>query len=97
MHKRILIAVTASLLSLPLAAHAADGAKKKGPFAVADTNNDGKVSQTEYVAAMSGKLDEAAAKAKFAELDKDKDGSLSRQEFNAGSGEKKGGKKKGAN
>jgi hypothetical protein len=94
MQKRFLLAATAVLLSLPLASHAADGAKKKGPFVLADTDNDGKVSQTEYVVAMKGKLDETAAKAKFAELDKNKDGSLSREEFNAGAGEKKGGKKK---
>jgi len=93
MQKRILIAATAVLLSLPLASHAADEAKKKGPFATADADNDGKVSQIEYVAAMKGKLDETAAKAKFAELDKNKDGTLSREEFNAGV-EKKGGKNK---
>ena len=83
------IAATAVLLSLPLASHAADEAKKKGPFMAADTDGDGKISQTEYVAAMKGKLDEAAAKAKFAELDKDKNGSLSCEEFNAGNGGKK--------
>lgn len=94
MQKQIKFAVIAALLSLPLALNAADQAKKKGPFAAADTNNDGKVSQSEYVAAMKGKMDDAAAKAKFTELDKDKDGSLSAQEFNAGGGEKKGGKKK---
>src|SRR3954463_2997561 len=94
MQKRILIAATAVLLSLPLASHAADQNKKKGPFMRADTDGDGKVSQTEYVASMKGKLDETAAKAKFAELDKDKDGSLSREEFSAGAAGKKGGKKK---
>jgi hypothetical protein len=95
MQKRILIAATAALLSLPLALNAADEAKKKGPFMVADTDGNGKVSKTEYVTAMAGKLDKAAAEAKFADLDKDKDGSLSRQEFNAGAGEKKGGEKTG--
>jgi Ca2+-binding EF-hand superfamily protein len=94
MQKRILIAATAVLLSLPLASHAADEAKKKGPFVAADTDGDGKVSQTEYVASVKGKMDDAAAKAKFADLDKNKDGSLSREEYNAGVGEKKGGKKK---
>jgi Ca2+-binding EF-hand superfamily protein len=94
MQKRILIAATAVLLSLPLAVRAADETKKKGPFTAADTDGDGKVSKTEYVAAMKGKLDAAAADAKFAELDKNKDGSLSREEFNAGAGEKKGGGKK---
>src|SRR4051812_33808393 len=97
MQNRILIAATAVLLSLPLASHAADEAKKKGPFMAADTDGDGKVSQSEYIAAVKGKMDEAAAKAKFAELDKDKNGSLSREEFNAGAGEKKGKKKKEGN
>lgn len=98
MQKQILIAVTAAFLSLPLASHAADEAKKKGPFMAADADNDGKVTLAEYLAATKGKQDEAAAKAKFAELDKDKNGSLSREEFNAGAGGKKGGgKKKDAN
>ena len=97
MQKRFLITAAAVALSLPLALNAADENKKKGPFAVADTDGDGKVSLTEYVAASKGKMDEAAAKAKFAELDKNNDKSLSREEFNAGAGEKKGGKKKDAN
>lgn len=94
MQKQILIAATAVLLSLPLALNAADEAKKKGPFAMADADGDGKVTQAEYVTAMKGKMDEAAAKAKFTELDKDKNGSLTAQEFNPGGGEKKGGKNK---
>lgn len=97
MKKHIVIAATAALLSLPLALNAADEAKKKGPFTVADANNDGKVTQAEYVAFTKGKMDEAAAKAKFTDLDKNKDGALSREEFNAGAGEKKGGKKKSGN
>jgi Ca2+-binding EF-hand superfamily protein len=95
MKKHILIAATAALLSLPFASHAADEAKKKGPFMVADADNDGKVTLAEYVAAVKGKMDDAAAKAKFAELDTDKNGSLSREEFNAGSGKKGSGEKKG--
>jgi hypothetical protein len=94
MQKRILITATAMLLSLPLASHAADDTKKKGPFVAADTDGDGKISQTEYIAAVKDRMDEAAAKAKFAELDKNSDKSLSREEFAAGAGEKKGGKKK---
>ncbi len=94
MNKNILLAATAVLLSLPLASHAADEAKKKGPFMAADADGDGKVTLAEYVTAVKGKLDDTAAKAKFAELDKDKNGALTREEFNAGGGEKKGGKKK---
>jgi len=99
MQKRILIAALAASLSLPLALNAADENKKKGGgFTTADADNDGKVTQSEYVAAVKNRLDEAAAKARFAELDKDKNGSLSREEFNAGGGGKKGGgKKKDAN
>src|SRR5688500_13860419 len=92
MQKPMLIAALAATLSLPLALNAADEPKKKGGgFTAADADKDGKVTQTEYVAAMKSRLDEAAAKSRFAELDKDKDGSLSREEFNSGAG-KKGGK-----
>ena len=92
MQKRIILTAAAVMLSLPLALSAADE-KKKGPFMAADADSDGKVTLTEYVAAVKGKMDDAAAKAKFAELDKNKDGSLSREEFQAGT-EKKGEKKK---
>lgn len=92
MQKRILLTATAVLFSLTLAAQAAE--KKKSPFMTADADSDGKVSATEYSAAVKGNLDEAAAKLKFAELDKDKDGFLSREEFVAGAGGKKGEKKK---
>ena len=94
MKKEIMIAATAVLLSLPLALHAAEKTKKKEPFLAADADGNGKVSSTEYVAAMKGKLDQAAAQAKFTELDLNRDGSLSREEFNSSSGAKKGGKKK---
>ncbi len=102
MQKNILIAALAATLSLPVALNAADENKKKGGgFTAADTNNDGKVTATEYVAAMKSRMDEAAAKSRFATLDKDKNGSLSREEFNAGVGQKKGdgkgGEKKCAN
>ncbi len=92
MQKRILLTATAVLFSLTLASQAAE--KKKNPFMTADADNDGKVSATEYTAAVKGNLDEAAAKVKFAELDKNKDGFLSREEFVAGAGGKKGEKKK---
>ena len=94
MKTRLLIAATAALLSLPLALHAADETKKKGTFTTADADGDGKISPSEFVAAMKGKMDPAAAKAKFAELDMNRDGALSREEFNASGGGKKGAKKK---
>lgn len=90
MQKRILIAATAALLSLPLVLNAADENKKKGgAFAAADTNGDGKISEAEFVASVKGKMDDEAAKKRFAALDKDKDGSLSREEFAAAGGGKK--------
>jgi hypothetical protein len=97
MQKRILIAATAALLSLPLALHAADEGKKKGGggFTAADTDGDGKISLAEFTAAVKARgMDEKAAKARFDELDKDKNGSLSREEFAAAGGGKKGGGKK---
>jgi Ca2+-binding EF-hand superfamily protein len=91
MQKNILIAALAATLSLPLALDAADENKKKGGgFTAADANNDGKVTEAEFVAAVKGRMDEAAAKRRFAALDKDKNGSLSREEFGAGSSQKKG-------
>lgn len=95
MKKQALIVATAILLSLPLAVHAAEKNKKKDLFMAADTDGDGKVSSTEYVAATKEKSDQATAQAKFATLDTNKDGSLSREEFN-GKSEKKGGRKKKA-
>ncbi|HUR60185.1 MAG TPA: EF-hand domain-containing protein [Opitutaceae bacterium] len=95
MQKRILIAATAVLLSLPLALNAADENKKKGGgFTAADTDKDGKISKVEYTTALAARMDEKAATARFGELDKDKDGFLSREEFNAGNTGKKGGGKK---
>jgi len=88
MNYRVTAAAMAALLSLPLAVQAADKSKKSG-FTAADADGDGKVSATEYVTAMKGKLDESAARAKFAELDKDKSGSLTREEFEGRTGEKK--------
>jgi Ca2+-binding EF-hand superfamily protein len=98
MHKRILIAATAVLFSLPLALNAADENKKKGGgFTAADSDKDGKISKVEYAAAVKERMDDKAATARFTELDKDKDGFLTREEFNAGNtGKKGGGKKKDA-
>ena len=94
MNSRFTAAAIAALLSLPLALQAADKPKKNVTFAAADADKDGKVSVSEYVVAMKGKLDDGAARAKFAELDKDKNGSLSREEFEGRTGEKKARKAK---
>lgn len=95
MQKQILIAALAAVLSLPIALNAADE-KKKGGFAAADADGDGKVTKAEFVAySKSRGMDEKAASARFDELDKDKNGSLSREELAAAGGGKKGeGKKK---
>lgn len=98
MKKRILIAATAALVSLPLVLNAADEKKKGGgAFAAADTNHDGKLSPEEFAKAVEGKMDAEATKARFKALDKDSDGFLSREEFAAGGAGKKGGGKKKEN
>lgn len=94
MKKHITLAAFAAFAILPFASQAADEKKAKGPFAMADADNDGKVTLAEYVAAVKGKMDDAAAKARFAKLDKDGDGALTREEFNAGAPKKGEGKKK---
>lgn len=96
MQKPILIAALAAVLSLPIALNAADENKKKGGFAAADADGDGKVTKAEFVAYSKTRgMDEKAANARFDELDKDKNGSLSKEELAAAGGGKKGeGKKK---
>jgi Ca2+-binding EF-hand superfamily protein len=86
MQKRILIAATAVLLSLPLVLNAADEKKKGGGFKAMDTDNDGKVSKKEFVAAQK---DAGKAETRFTELDKNKDGFLSQEEMTAGQKKKK--------
>lgn len=86
MNKRILTAVFAALISLPLVVNAADEKKKGGGFAAMDTDKDGKVSKKEFVAAQK---DAAKAESRFAQLDTNKDGSLSQEEFAAGQKKKK--------
>jgi hypothetical protein len=91
MQKRILIAATAALLSLPLVLNAADEGKKKGGgFGAVDTDGDGKISKTEFVAYSKTRgMEEKPATDRFAALDTDKNGSLSREEFAAAGGGKK--------
>lgn len=87
MQKRILIAATAVLLSLPLALNAADEKKKGGGFKAMDTDGDGKVSLAEFKAAMSksGKMNDEQIEKRFKDLDvSPKDGALSAEEFAAG-------------
>ena len=96
---RILTIALISAIALPLTASAAKGDRKKkddAPPALAamDTDKDGSVSQSEFVAATKEKLGEDAAKTKFGSLDKDQSGKLSKEELAAdGKGKKKGRKK----
>jgi Ca2+-binding EF-hand superfamily protein len=85
MNKRILTAVFAALISLPLVVNAADE-KKKGGFAAMDKDGDGKISKKEYVAAQK---DAAKAETRFGQLDKNSDGFLSKDELAAGQKKKK--------
>lgn len=102
---RVLIASLAAAVALPLAVHAAKGDRKgkkdQTPavaFATVDKDNDGSVTETEFVAAMKDTLGESAAKTRFATLDKDSNGKLTKEEYAAGSAEpKKKRKKKDAN
>lgn len=98
---RILVATLVAALSLPIAAYAAKGDRKKPEagteaFAKADTNKDGDVSEEEFSAAMGGKggKNVEAAKKRFSALDKDSNGKLSKEEFAAVAERKK--KKKDA-
>lgn len=92
------LAALAAALSLASVGFAADGNKPNRAFGKADTNGDGKISETEYVAAVKDKTDEAKAKTAFARRDKNKDGALSADEFKPatekkGEGDKPRGKK----
>lgn len=76
MNKYFLLSAAALMLSAaPLAAHAAEEAKKPAPTKSAiDTNNDGSVSKTEA---------DAVAGRDFAAFDTNKDGKISKDEFKA--------------
>jgi Ca2+-binding EF-hand superfamily protein len=96
------VALLAAVIALPFTAFAAKADRKKADdshpaFAAVDKDNNGSVSQAEFVAALKEKLGEDGAKAKFTELDKDKDGKLSAEEYAAAAPEKKKKRKKDAN
>src|SRR5205823_11065981 len=92
LYSRLILSAVPLAIALPGAAFAAKGDRKKKKtedanavtFETADKDKDGFVTETEYVAAMSAKLDESAAKARFATLDKNADNKLSAEEYNAG-------------
>lgn len=90
------VAFAAVISMAPGLSAAEEAAPKKGPFAVADANGDGRLDLAEYTQMVSKRLDAAKAKTRFKELDKDGDGSLTRQEFRAGmEGQKPDGAKEG--
>jgi hypothetical protein len=79
-----IVALAATLTMTPGLRAAEDPAPKKGPFAAADANGDGRLDLAEFTQMVSKRMDGATANARFAELDKDGDGSLTRQEARAG-------------
>lgn len=95
--RRLLLTSFAAALSLPIAAFAAKGDRKKAEpppaFATVDKDGNGSISEAEFVAAVKEKQGEAAAKTQFASLDKDHDGKLTKEEYAAGTEAKKRKKK----
>lgn len=98
---RILIATLVAAIAFPLAAQAAKGDRKNKKedssavsFETVDKNNDGIISETEFVAAMKDKLSEDDAKARFKSLDKDGTPGLSKEEYAAATSETKKKKRK---
>lgn len=95
----VAVALVGTLVpSLALAAKGDRKKKEAAPavsFSAADKDNDGIVTESEYIAAMKSQLGEDSAKLRFGTLDKNHDGKLSKEEFGSGdSGEKKKGRKK---
>ena len=97
---RLVVAAVAAALALTSAAFAAKGDRKEKPageargLAKIDTDKNGSVSESEFVAAMKAKGGEEAAKTRFASLDKNSDGKLDKKEL-AGAKNDTEGKKPG--
>ncbi len=86
---RILIATLATAIAIPAVSFAAKADRKKkndtaAAFPGADKDNDGVITEAEYIAAKKAALGEEAAKTQFGKLDKDANGKLSKEEFGAG-------------
>jgi Ca2+-binding EF-hand superfamily protein len=95
--RTLLLTAIAAAIALPTAALAAKADRKKGAavtFTTADKDNDGHVTQAEYIAALKASLGEESAKTKFGSLDKNSDGKLSKEEFGPDATEKKKRRKK---
>ncbi len=97
--KRLLALTLVAALAVPAVTFAAKGDRKEkggNAFSKIDTDSNGSISESEFVAANSKRGTAEAAKTKFASLDKNHDGKLDKTEL-AGAkndGEKKGRKKK---
>jgi Ca2+-binding EF-hand superfamily protein len=79
--------LAAVLLTAPFALSAEDTkpkARKAGPFAAADANQDGKLDPAEFATMTKQGASPDAAKKRFARLDTNQDGFLSREELQAG-------------
>lgn len=96
---RLLTLALVAALAVPAATFAAKGDRKEkggNAFTKIDTDGNGSITESEFVAANSKRGTAEAAKSKFASLDKNHDGKLDKAEL-AGAknaGEKKGRKKK---
>ena len=97
---RILIALLAAAIALPVSALAAKADRKKNKaaadipaFATVDKNSDESISESEFVTA-NEKLGADAAKTRFGMLDKNSDGKLSKEEYAAGATPEKRKRKK---
>jgi hypothetical protein len=93
--QRMLVAALIAAITLPVAALAAKGERKKNrtdsampAFAAVDKNTDESISEEEFVAANSS-LGVDGAKTRFGLLDKNHDGKLSKDEYAAGATERK--------
>ena len=91
MNKRTLLAAAiAALLSLPLAVHAADEGKKKGPSFKDMAGDKGHVTLADMQKGMKGgKMDDAAIEKRFKTLDANNDGKVTQEEWSAGQKKKK--------
>jgi Ca2+-binding EF-hand superfamily protein len=93
--KKVIVSLCAIAFCGFISLQAADEKKADKPkvskeeqFKKMDSNNDGSVSEDEFVA-VRGKKDPAKAKEMFKKLDKNGDGKLSLEEFSAAGGKKK--------
>lgn len=101
-HRLLLISLAAAI-ALPCATFAAKPERKKknatpaATFASVDKDNDGAISEAEFLAAEKDRGTVEAAKARFAAMDKNADGKIAKDEFTGLAEEPKIKKKKKKN